>query len=169
MSERLNGEVIIIDDKPQGLENLRKLLILERFDALIVSKSVQILSEVHQTDSLRQTDTHKSLGPLPANILRAGPANILRAGDHQQIFIISLDLKSEDPFDALSRLQATYPNARYAFIGTTFDSKQAEDFFAAGVNAFFTKPISADKFIRWVTNSDPIAVDVPTVASDRAA
>jgi DNA-binding NarL/FixJ family response regulator len=161
MSERLNGEVIIIDDKPQGLENLRKLLILERFDALIVSKSVQILSEVHQTDSLRQTDTHKSLGPLPANILRAG--------DHQQIFIISLDLKSEDPFDALSRLQATYPNARYAFIGTTFDSKQAEDFFAAGVNAFFTKPISADKFIRWVTNSDPIAVDVPTVASDRAA
>lgn len=161
MSERLNGEVIIIDDKPQGLENLRKLLILERFDALIVRESVQILSEAHQTDSLRQTDAHKSLGSLSANILRAG--------DHQQIFIISLDLKSEDPFDALSRLQATYPNARYAFIGTTFDSKQAEEFFAAGVNAFFTKPISADKFIRWVTNSDSIAVDVHTVASDRAA
>jgi len=141
MSERLNGEVIIIDDKPQGLENLRKLLILERFDALIVSETHQILPAAH----------------------------ILRAGDHQQIFIISLDLSSEDPFKALSKLQAAYPEARYAFIGTTFNSKQAEDFFAAGVNAFFTKPISADKFIRWVTNSDPIAVDAPSVASDRAA
>ena len=161
MSERLNGEVIIIDDKPQGLENLRKLLILERFDALIVSESGQVLSEVHQSGAQKQAHVQ--------NKLANSTANILPAVGHSQIFIISLDLKSEDPFRALSRLQSAYPEARYAFIGTTFDPQQAEDFFAAGVNAFFTKPISAEKFIRWVTNADPVAVDVNTAASNQAA
>jgi len=163
MSERLNGEIVIIDDKPQGLQNLRKLLILERFDTVIVGQSKYAFSGEQPDAGQDSTDSQRSVGDAQNN------SSILSAGDHQKIFIISLDLKSENPFTVLDQLQANYPEARYGFIGTTFDSKQAEDFFAAGVNAFFSKPISVDKFLSWVTNSETVAIDVHSATSNRAA
>lgn len=145
MMQQLLGEIMIIDDQPSELENLRKLLILEGFDTRIVKKSGQIFAD----EALANT--------------------FLDGGDQQKIFVISLELQDEDPMEVFEHLVANYPTARFGFVASSFDSERAEDFFAAGIDAFFTKPVSFEKFLSWARDTSSLAVDTGRNAGNRAA
>ena len=145
MSERLNGEIVIVDDQPDELENLRKFLIHEHFDARIVRQSGEIFSSPALTESF------------------------LSGGYHQRIFVVSLDLTREDPIGVFEKLFSNFPDSRFAFIANSFDSERAEEIFAAGVDAFFTKPVSIEKFISWASDASLLAIDTGDAVSTEAA
>ena len=135
MAQVLKGEIVIIDDQPEELSNLRKLLTLEGYDTNVVTQGKEIFS----TEGVA--------------------SGFLDGGFHQRIFIISLDNINEDPLKTFDLLSQNYPDARFGFLAHSFDSDRIEDFFAAGVDAFFTKPISAEKFLNWAADTSALAVD----------
>ncbi len=71
----------------------------------------------------------------------------------QHLVLISLDLKKEDPLEAYEKLSTYYPDSKFAFVSDHFEAEKIEVLLSRGIQAFFTKPLSYQEFMKWAGES----------------